>query len=269
MGNKSSFMTSASQEKLQYALKTGTLNVCSMSLSPTSSIWPKLAEAEYLDKIKSLDMSDNKLKTIPPEVHSLMNLKTLKAVKCSLKNTSNLSCLSNLVNVAFSDNMLEVDSLGCLPSSLSKLDLSRNHFSGFPLILSNLVNLLEINLSFNRLESTLGIGILVNLREANFDNNFIVELSLDIQNLKNIKSISLKNNRIGKKAISHDGQSIPEAIFTESSLEKLDLSGNTALTKEDLLHFAGVSVFIERRKKNKDKHLQGGGYLDFSIFGLD
>ena len=262
-------MSSASQEKLQYALKTGALNICSMSLSPTSSIWPKLEEGEYADKIKSLDMSDNKLKTLPPEILSLFNLKTLKAVKCSLKNTSNLSSLSNLTNVAYCDNALEVDSLGILPLSLTKLDLSRNQFSGFPSILSNLVNLLEINLSYNKLESTIGIGVLVNLREANFDNNFIVELSIDIQNLKYIKSISLKNNRISKKAVSHEGQSIPEVVFTESSLEKLDLSGNSLLTKEDLLQFSGVSIFLERRKKNKDKHLQGGGYLDFSIFGLD
>jgi hypothetical protein len=35
------------------------------------------------------------------------------------------------------------------------------------------------------------------------------------------------------------------------------------------MSFEGVEDFIARRKKNKDKLLQGGGLLDLSFFGLE
>ena len=55
-----------------------------------------------------------------------------------------------------------------------------------------------------------------------------------------------------------------------TSVDTIDLSGNMGtLTKADAMSFEGADVFIQRRKKAKDKSFQGGAMTDFQIFGLD
>lgn len=220
-------------------------------------------------KIRSLDISNNPLKSIPGEVTILVNLKTLMAAHCNLqKDQSDFAVLSHLRQVDLSHNDLEVDAGLSFPVSLLKLNLSFNHFSGVPSFLSHLLNLTELNLSANRIESMVGIGALTSLSILLFDDNLIVEIPTEASNLKKLKKISLKNNRIGKKSVTMPSeQSIPESFFVATPVDHIDLTGNP-LKNSEINTFRGVEEFYERNKLVKEKALQGGALLDFSVFGL-
>ena len=99
------------------------------------------------------------------------------------------------------------------------------------------------------------------------DENMIVELSEDMCQLANLRHLSLKGNKIAKDAVTRQGQSIPEGVFAHTALDSIDLSGNRELTKAIVMEFAGVDVFLERRKKTKEKNFQGGAMMDVSLFG--
>lgn len=219
-------------------------------------------------KMKTLDISGNAVKGLPVELYSMINLKTLHATRCNIQRVSDLSALDKLNLLDLDKNDLEIDVLGHLPVSLLRLNLSNNHFSGLPPSIINLLNLTELNLSGNRIESIEGIGALSSLIIIILDNNQLMEIPMDASNLTKLRQISLKNNRFKKKSIA-GLQSIPALFFTLTNVDNIDLSGNSELLKADLMGFDGVETFIERRKKTKDKSLQGGAITSLDLFGLD
>lgn len=185
-----------------------------------------------------------------------------------LHRVSDLSALDKLNLLDLDKNDLEIDVLGPLPASLLRLSLANNHFSGLSPSIMNLINLTELNLSGNRIESMEGIGALSSLVVVILDSNQIMEIPIDAANLTKLRQISLKNNRFKKKAIS-GLQCIPETFFTLTNVDSIALSGNTDLQKADIMDFQGIEIFIERRKKTKDKSLQGGAITSLDLFGLD
>ena len=220
--------------------------------------------------LKTIDISGNAVKALPVEFYAMVHLKILHASRCSIQRVSDLSTLDRLIQLDLDKNDLEVDVLGPLPASLSRLNLANNHFSGLPPTLNNLVNLAELNLSGNRIESVFGIGALVALQVLILDNNQIAEIPEDASNLVRLKQMSLKNNRLGKVSISNpEKQSIPASFFTQTQVDCITLTGNNDLKKSDVLGFNGVDIFIERRRKSKEKSLHGGAMTDFDLFGLD
>lgn len=152
--------------------------------------------------------------------------------------------------------------------SLLRLNLSNNHFSGLPPSIMNLINLTELTLSGNRIEFIEGIGALSSLVIIILDNNQITEIPEDASNLTKLRQISLKNNRFKKRSIS-GLQSIPESFLMLTNVDNIDLSGNSGLHKADIMDYLGIETFIERRKKTKDKSLQGGAITSLDLFGLD
>lgn len=239
-------------------------------MKPTNKIWQALTtDSSFGTKIRSLDISDNPLKSIPKEVDALVNLKTLIASHCRLQKESlNLEVFIHLQQLDLNHNILEVDTIVTLPVTLLKLNLSFNHFSGVPSFISHLINLTEINLSSNRIESMVGIGALTSLTILLLDDNMIVEIPNEMSNLKKLKKISLKNNRIGKRSVTTPNeQSIPESFFIDTPVDSIDLTGNP-LKNTEINQFKGLDIFHERNKLIKEKALQGGALLDFSVFGL-
>jgi Leucine-rich repeat (LRR) protein len=220
-------------------------------------------------KIKVLNISGNTIKSLPVEVFSLTNLKTMQASRCSLQRIADMTPLDKLQQLDLDQNDLEVDLLGPLPVSLVKLDLATNHFSAVPSSITLLVNLVELNLSFNRIESTFGLGALVQLTDLNLDDNNICELSEDMAALVKLRRISLQNNRIVKNAFSRDGQSIPVEFLVQTAVDTINLTGNKGLRKAEVMNFDGIEAFMERRKKIKDKQFQGGALTDMNLFGIE
>lgn len=254
-------------QKLSSADKTGVLNLVDQDLKPNSSVWQKISLDGLLPKLKSLDISGNAIKSLPGEISMMANLKSLHAARCSLQRTHDISPLIKLVQINIDSNDLEADVLAPLPMNLTKLSIANNHFKAIPPTLGSLIHVVELNLSGNRIESTNGLGMLLALVDLNLDCNMLAEVSEDLCLLLNLRHISLKSNRLGKNAISREGQSIPEGVFTQTSLDSIDLSQNPAMTRAIAMDFQGVDLFLERRKKIKDRAFHGGAIMDVSLFG--
>jgi len=271
-----------------------------LDLKSRSHVWRYLSPEPpgIALKIKSLDLSENSLKTMPREVFSMTNLKSLYLSKCNMQRTFPINNLEKLLHLKLDHNDLEIDlsdgdgldRLAALPLSLLQLDLSFNHYIKLPGALFTLINLVELNLQGNRIISIEGIGHLTNLEDLLLDENCLTEVPDEVALLVKLRSISLKSNRIGKycplspqeeqrqasaEALSEKQlyelqhrQSISAGLFTHTSVVSINLMGNI-VKKEEVLSFEGVDVFLQRRKLSKDKSFAGGALTDHSIFGLD
>jgi Leucine-rich repeat (LRR) protein len=257
------------EAKIAQSKKTGSLNLSNQDIKTNSWVWVSIGSPDLSTKLKVLDVSGNVMKSLPSQVSGLPVLKILYANGCSLQRSPNMIPSTRLKQVYMNHNDLEETTLNPLPNSVSKLDLGFNHFTRFPPVLSLLVNLEEINLSGNRLESIEGIGNLVNLVLVTLDDNRLQELSLDFTGLVKIKKLSIRNNNLHAKAVTREGQSIPEGLFITTALENLDLQGNIQLKKTEILAFNGIETFLERRRANKEKGISGGAMTDLGLFGLE
>lgn len=221
-------------------------------------------------KIKTLDISENMLKTLPNEVMAMTNLKTLVVSRCSLQRLPNMQALDKLTNLTLDNNDLEANGVGILPLSITKINLSFNHLQTFPLTLGSLTELVELDLCNNRLDTIVGIGNLINLVVLLLDDNNLTEITNEFGTLIKLKKLSVKRNKLEQKSKSdNDNQSISADLFTNTNLDDLNLEGNVKLTKTHVLNMTGVDAFMERRKKTKDKSFKGGALTDHSLFGLD
>ncbi len=252
--------------KLSIAEKTGSLNLSDSDIKATSKTWGNLP----VQKLKTLDMSGNNVKTLPPEIAQMAQLKILHASRCHLNRVFDINTLPKLTTLNLSINELNETSLVPmgLPPQLRSLNLSENHFTMIPdSCLAGVLNLTELNLSFNQLESIHGLGVLVSLIELKLDNNNITEISADLSLCQKLKHISVSNNKIsGKNSIGE--QSIPSGIFIDTQLDELILNGNSMLSKKMIYDFEGIDIFIERRRKSKDRNIIGGAAADdLDIFG--
>lgn len=255
--------------KIENATKTGVLNLADQDLKPNSSVWAKLLNDNLHVKLKTLDISGNPIKAFPVEIYNMVNLKTLTASRCSMQRTADMTSLARLTQLTLDNNDLEEQVIAPLPPTLLKLNISYNHLSVWPPNLSFLLNLEELNLSNNRLHSINGIEALFQLVTLILDENVLTEITCDFSPLTKLKRISLKGNALQAKCQSNPNiQSIPKELFTHTSVDHIDLERNH-LTKHDILAMEGVEVFIERRKKLKDKTMQGGAITDLSLFGFD
>jgi Leucine-rich repeat (LRR) protein len=199
----------------------------------------------------------------------LLHLKAFFITGCQIQYTNDLRASVKLTKLKLDHNDLEVDKIGPLPNALMTLDLSFNHLSGLPAVLNGLMNLIFLDLSNNRIESLYGIDGVPALVNLIVDDNLLIELPDSICLLLKLKKLSLARNRMGKQAITRPGQSIPAALLENSELDHIDLSGNVAICKADVMAFVGIDKFLQRRQALSDKNFQGGAMTDGSLFGLD
>lgn len=220
--------------------------------------------------LKTLDLSGNSLKALPPEVYALVNLKALFMTGCGIHAINDMHSMTRLSKLKLDHNDLEVDRVRRLPPSLTTLDLSYNHLLGLPASLNGLTNLISLDLACNRIESIYGIEGMPNLVSLNLDDNLLLELPESICLLVKLKKISLARNRFTKHSVTRPGeQSIPAGLLENSELDHIDLTGNVGISKADVMAFVGIEKFLARRQALKDKNFQGGALADCSLFGLE
>lgn len=231
-------------------------------------MWTKLTDPVKIERLRVIDISGNPLlKTLPPEVHTLTNLKALNAANCSFQRLHALTGMHRLQQLRLDRNDLETDTIGVLPRTLTHIYLRDNHLRTIPSNFEVLERIIFLDLSGNRLEELRGIEVLVTLQELHLDKNCLRELPDTIGAMIKLTIVSLRDNQIAAGAVSREGQSLPSELFTRTSLERLDLTNNP-LRQAEIMQFDGVSVFLERRRSTKEKALHGGGLVDVSLFGL-
>jgi Leucine-rich repeat (LRR) protein len=258
------------ESKLNMSLKTGVLNISEQDLKRNSSVWNKLANEEYAAKLTSINISKNNLKEVPIQILSLRRLKILNMSDCNISIIPGMEYYDQLVNLNISHNDIPSDIKDiALPSSLTHCDASYNRFDNFPTFLINLTTIVELNLSNNHIILLDGIETLTSLTHLILDDNSIFDIPIEIGNLQKLKLLSLKRNKISRDAKTREGYSLPEQLFSETALDNLNLEGNRDLKKSDILEMPGVSIFLERRQKTKEKALHGGALTEYSLFGLD
>lgn len=224
--------------------------------------------------LRTLDVSKNKIQNLG----RLSQLKELKSFNCdenqvTITSLSPISKLSKLQSLSLGKNRLNnsTGTFPALPQKVKQLKVNGNALSTIPKQICASISLEKLDLSFNNIAAIPPeICKLVSLTELNLDNNVIVSLPKEIGQLKKLKALSLKNNHIQVTSThftESNPQPIPATLFTNTAIVDLNLGGNP-LTSTQINEFDGFSVFLERRKKVKDKNIHGGALLNTSVCGL-
>jgi GTPase SAR1 family protein len=151
--------------------------------------------------LKELNLTDNRLSTLPESISTLTNLNVLNL------NNNRLSTLPESISTL---------------TNLNVLDLENNQLTTLPESISTLTNLNTLNLSYNQL-TTLpeSISTLTNLKELNLTDNRLSTLPSSISTLTNLNKLYLYHNQVS---------TLPESISTLTNLNVLDLSSNQLST---------------------------------------
>ncbi|MDP1881045.1 MAG: leucine-rich repeat domain-containing protein [Parachlamydiaceae bacterium] len=177
-----------------------------------------------LSNLKFLNLSINKLGSLPPEIGNLNSLETLYISSNQLKSLPiEIGKLKSLNKLFLNKNKLSIlpPQIGEL-DSLKRLELRNNNLSSLPPEIGKLHSLNSLILNMNQLESLPPeIQNLNSLETLDLSNNSFKSIPHEIKNLNSLKYLDLSEN---------DLESVPPEIYTHNSLEKLILRGNKNLT---------------------------------------
>ncbi len=200
-----------------------------------------------LTNLTRLDLSYNRLETLPESVVNLTNLTRLNLSSNQLKTLpESVGNLTNLTRLNLSSNQLETlpESVGNL-TNLTGLDLSYNRLKTLPESVVNLTNLTGLYLISNQLK-TLPESVvnLTNLTGLYLISNQLKTLPESVVNLTNLTELYLISNRLetlpesvgnltnltGLYLISNRLKTLPESVGNLTNLTELDLSDNQLKT---------------------------------------
>ncbi|MEG4581125.1 leucine-rich repeat domain-containing protein [Microcoleus sp. MON1_C5] len=177
-------------------------------------------ELRSLENLRSIDLSGNPFGTMPELLLEMKQLESLNLTRIGLTDIPDaIGQLSNLTQLDLRDNQITSipEAIGQL-SNLTQLDLRDNQITSLPEVIGKLSNLTQLDLSSNQIISLPEvIGKLSNLTHLNLSNNQITSLPEVINKLSNLTQLDLSYNQI---------TSIPEVIGKLSNLTQLDLSYN-------------------------------------------
>ncbi|KAK8571686.1 hypothetical protein V6N12_027761 [Hibiscus sabdariffa] len=211
-----------------------------------------------LTNLEYLDLSRNRIEDVSNQ--GLNNLTNLKYLDLSSNNIESLSSqdelmLTSLKELDLSDNLFRNNTLSFLEGlpSLQFLSMSENRLQGSLDIkaLSNMTNLKELNLGWNKIESLQPLKDggrklkLTHLEELNLDDNlFNNSVFTSLNGCSNLKSLSISNNILKGSLEMKD-------LDAFSNLRELEMSGNQlndivvhketkGLKKLEVVHLDGV-----------------------------
>lgn len=194
----------------------------SQQLNRRSQWFHVLSEEPFINRLRTLDASNNDIKQVPAEVYTLINLKLLILSNCNIQSLLSLAQLRALTTLKLDHNDLEEDKISDFPINLQHLNLSHNHFQNFPIKITMSHQLITLDLSYNRIESLSGIEMLVNLTELNLDANRLCELPHNLSKLRILRRISLRLNSFQRNSsLDPSSQSIPEAFLTDTAVDHI------------------------------------------------
>ncbi|XP_020099486.1 plant intracellular Ras-group-related LRR protein 7 [Ananas comosus] len=223
-------------------------------------------ELFQVDKfVRTLDLTNNKIAEIPPEIDRLLTLQRLVLAGNLLEFLpANIGNLRNLKAITLDGNRMSVlpDELGSL-SRLERLSISGNSLISLPKTIGNLRSLLLLNVSNNKLKSLPeSIGDCISLEELQANGNSIDDLPSSICNLIHLKSLLLNNNNI---------RQLPQNLLKEcKSLQNISLHDNP-ISMDRFQQMEGFDEFEGRRKKKFDKQIDSNVMMSSTALdeGLD
>jgi len=169
--------------------------------------------------VSSLNLSNNKLASLPKQLRSLQHLLDLN--------------LSNNRLTEFSPDFT-------ILRALRRLDLSKNEIDTMPEDFGEMVSIRELNIADNKIEwlPSKQVDVLSSLRVLDASNNQINAMPIEYEHLK-IQEINLSMNRLRDLPTLRNFktvrvlnlaenliESIPESVEKMSMLKRLDVSGN-------------------------------------------
>lgn len=201
-----------------------------------------------LNKIlRTLDLSYNKLRTIPALIGNFQQLKSL-----SLNNNRILSIPTEISNLTKLEVLtLNNNLIKQLPQSISKLInlkrviLSNNELTSFPTVFANLKHLDFIDLSHNKITQIEDNVKHINASEINLNQNQISILSESIADCPRLKVLRLDENCLQLSSITNK-------ILVNSQISLLAVDGNVFELK-DLHRLSGYESYMERYTATKKK----------------
>ncbi|CAH2076190.1 unnamed protein product, partial [Iphiclides podalirius] len=236
---------------IKSAKRTGQLSLCNRGLGTVpDNVWKidelVLEETKEVDfsrsdnsnwwnaePLKTLDLSSNVIKTIPPDVKLLQQLVTLKLHDNALASLPvELGELKNLANLSLDRNKLvELPKEFYKLTELRWLSISYNELKKIEPDFGDLVMLTFLDLSHNKLtELPPGMGYLVRLVELNLSYNELAELPPDIVNLRELRKLNVSNNCLKRLPAMGELRKMQILDVNHNDIEKLpDFYGCTAL----------------------------------------
>ncbi len=151
-----------------------------------------------LDNLNMLILSHNAIVGIPEVIFRIKYLRVLRLSASITSIPDDIASLNNLVELSLVNNHLKE-----LPLSLSMLrmldiiDLSQNEFTGFPDVITKMVNLGTIRISGNQLHSVPDLAALSNLRGIDLSDNPISKIS----GLSHLKYINLMHTLVTQSTV--------------------------------------------------------------------
>ncbi|KAI9677156.1 MAG: hypothetical protein M1829_002730 [Trizodia sp. TS-e1964] len=193
---------------------------------------------EGLKKLRSLDLSFNKIRTIK-NVNHLCELRDLYFVQNKISNIQGLDGLSKLKNLELAANRIrEIQNVQTL-AGLEQLWLGKNKITEMK-NLSTLVNLKILSIQSNRITAITGLESLVNLEELYISHNALTEIS-GLENNTKLGCLDVTNNKIKHlTGLSH-----------LENLEEVWASNN------ELASFDEVEKELADKKKLKTVYFEG------------
>lgn len=233
---------SSVKQHYETASKTGVLQLSDHKLKDVPPEVFTLSEI-----LRNLDLSKNKISSLPDDIAKLKHLKLLKldtnrlqALPNSLVDMKKLEVL-NISNNQFSELPISFSNL----SNLKQVYLNNNNFNHFPLQLLGLPNLEVVELSNNKImEIPCGMSDF-HATELNLSQNELTQISEDLHKAPRLKILRLEENCLNLDVIR-------PSLLRDSKLHTLNLDGNLFESKQ-LMSVEGYSEYTERYTAMKKK----------------
>ncbi|CAB3237093.1 unnamed protein product [Arctia plantaginis] len=224
------------------ASKTGVLQLAEYKLKEIP-----IEALQLSDTLRSLDLSKNRLTSLPNDICKFKLLKQLKLDANKIESLPNsMSDMRKLEMLNVSNNLIT-----CLPETFAKLNnlkqvyLNHNRLKLFPEQLLGLHNLEVLEISDNKItEVPTGMSELY-VTELNLSQNEISVLSEDLYRAPRLKILRLEENCLSLDAIS-------PSLLRDSKIHTINLDGNLFEPKQ-LASVEGYNEYTERYTAMKKK----------------
>lgn len=237
MGNQASV-----KSHIENAQRTGVFQLSNSKLDE----FPKDIQ-KIKNNVRSLDLSQNKIKIIPEFIGTFVNLKHFNLNSNKIHFIpEEMGHLRKLETLSMNSNLLS-----SLPSSLEDLVnlrtlvLSDNQLRVFPKQISRLKHLDVVDLSKNKIQIIPDGLEELNVSELNLNQNQVSKVSESLASCPRLKVLRLDENCLQL-------DSIPSKILKDSSISLLTLEGNMFEMKE-FNHVEGYDQYLERYTATKKK----------------